>query len=54
MRGVYLLPGLHTVEFKFQPPIGLLYVSLIAVIAALLALGRFVFEEIKSSKPLRT
>ena len=31
MRGVYLTPGDHTVEFKFQPPFGLMYVSLSAI-----------------------
>ncbi len=31
MRGVYLPPGKHTVEFRFEPPIGALYVSLVAV-----------------------
>lgn len=39
MQGVYLLPGTHTVEFRFRPPIGLLYVSLVAEAAGLLALG---------------
>jgi hypothetical protein len=38
MRGVYLEPGHHQVEFKFQPPVGWLYVSLTAVgISGLLA-----------------
>jgi len=31
MRGVYLTPGNHTVEFKYQPPFGLMYVSLSAI-----------------------
>ena len=39
MRGVYLLPGQHTVEFRFQPPIGPLYISLAASAVGLLLLG---------------
>jgi len=31
MRGVYLTPGNHTVEFKYQPKFGLMYVSLSAI-----------------------
>jgi hypothetical protein len=39
MRGVYLTPGNHTVEFRFQPPVGAIYVSLAASVAGLLLLG---------------
>ena len=39
MRGVYLAPGAHTVEFRFQPPLGPLYVSLSAIAVGLLLLG---------------
>jgi hypothetical protein len=39
MRGVYLLPGAHTVEFRFQPPLGPLYVSLAAIGVGLFVLG---------------
>ena len=39
MRGVYLVPGTHLVEFKFQPPFGLLYVSLATLATGCLALG---------------
>jgi hypothetical protein len=39
MRGVFLEPGEHTVEFKFQPPVGALYVSLAAIALGLLLLG---------------
>jgi hypothetical protein len=39
MRGVFLAPGAHTVEFTYQPPFGLLYVSLGAMGAGLLVLG---------------
>jgi hypothetical protein len=35
MRGVYLSPGAHTIQFRFQPPIGWLWVSLAAITAAL-------------------
>ncbi len=39
MRGVYLPTGTHTVEFRFEPPVGLLYVSLTAVVVALALCG---------------
>ena len=38
MRGVQLAPGAYTVEFKFQPPFGLLYVSLTGIGLALVLL----------------
>jgi len=44
MRGVYLEPGEHTVEFKFQPPVGALYVSLGAIALGLVLLG-FAFAD---------
>ncbi len=39
MRGVHLDPGIHTVEFRFQPPIRSLYVSLVSIGVGLIALG---------------
>jgi hypothetical protein len=39
MRGVYLSPGAHTVEFRFQPPVGPLYVSLAAIGTGILVAG---------------
>ena len=39
MRGVYLTPGVHTVEFKFSLPLGLLYVSLSAIGVGILLCG---------------
>ena len=38
MRGVYLTPGAHTIEFRFQPFFGLLYVGLSAIGMGLLIL----------------
>ena len=35
MRGVYLQPGEHKVEFTFSPPLGTLYVSMFAIAVAL-------------------
>ncbi len=46
MRGVYLQPGAHTVEFKFQPPAGALYVSLAAI-----ALGVILCAVLVVAKP---
>jgi hypothetical protein len=39
VRGVYLEPGEHRVEFHHQPPLGPLYVSLAGVAAAVALLG---------------
>ncbi len=39
MRGVYLTPGAHTVEFKFSLPLGPLYVSLSAIGVGILLCG---------------
>jgi hypothetical protein len=39
MRGVYLTPGAHTVEFRFQPPVGPLYVSLAGIGVGFLVMG---------------
>ncbi len=48
MRGVYLLAGTHVVEFKFQPPVGLLYVSLAAIAMGLLVMGILVVSANKN------
>jgi uncharacterized membrane protein YfhO len=39
MRGVYLQPGSHAVEFRFTPPVGPLYVSIAAVVLGLCLCG---------------
>jgi hypothetical protein len=39
MRGVFLNPGSHTVEFRFQPPTATFYVSLLGVCLGLLLCG---------------
>jgi hypothetical protein len=39
MRGVYLQPGSHLVEFRFQPPFKLIYVSLAALLLGVVLLG---------------
>jgi hypothetical protein len=43
MRGVYLEPGSHVVEFRFLPPTQALYVSLAAISTGVLLLGIIVF-----------
>lgn len=48
MQGVYLLPGMHTVEFKYRPPMGTFYVSLAAAVLAVVLLGIFLASLIKS------
>ena len=52
MRGVHLVAGTHQVEFKFQPPVGLLYVSLTATASGLLALGILMVFASKNSSPI--
>jgi hypothetical protein len=42
MRGVYLVPGTHLVEFKFQPPVGMLCVGLASLATGLLVVAIFV------------
>jgi hypothetical protein len=39
MRGVYLTPGKHRVEFRFQPPLTAFYVSLATFVAGLFLCG---------------
>lgn len=39
MRGVFLEPGEHTVEFQFRPPVDALYVSLVAILFGVLLTG---------------
>jgi len=48
MRGVHLAAGTHRVVFKFQPPLGWLYVSLAAVTTALVVLVVFMIWVAKS------
>jgi hypothetical protein len=51
MRGVYLQPGPHTVEFRFEPPVGTLFVSVGAVIIGLLLLGYLAIGREKDKTP---
>jgi hypothetical protein len=51
MRGVYLAPGAHTVEFRFQPPVGPLYVTLAAIGVGLVALGFVIVTGRRSTSP---
>ena len=46
MRGVYLTPGEHAVEFEFAPPLGSFYVTLSAIGVGLLLCG-FLFASTK-------
>jgi hypothetical protein len=52
MRGVYLLPGTHTIEFKFLPANQLFYVSLAAIVIALIALGVLIVWVRKTTPPV--
>jgi hypothetical protein len=48
MRGVYLAPGAHTVEFRFALPNGLLYVTLAGTVMGILLIGFLIFLQRKS------
>ncbi|MGH7970459.1 MAG: hypothetical protein ACREIC_17175, partial [Limisphaerales bacterium] len=52
MRGVFLAAGTHKVEFKFQPPMGTFYVSLVAVCTGLLLCGLLLV--VKDPRPTGT
>jgi hypothetical protein len=45
MRGVYLTPGAHVVEFKFTLPNRPLYISLAAIVVGVLLCGFLIFLE---------
>ena len=49
MRGVFLSSGEHTIEFRFRPPLGSLYVSLGAWVAGILVAG-YVFSSTRKIK----
>jgi len=49
MRGVYLTPGAHSVEFKFSPSLGPLYVSLSAIGVGVLLCGFLFFSTRRAS-----
>jgi hypothetical protein len=51
MRGVYLQPGSHTVEFRFRPPANAFYVSVAAAVIGVLLLGCLVFGRQKEPAP---
>ncbi len=48
MRGVLLQPGEQTIEFRFQPPVHSLYVSLTVVLLGLAACGWLAFSRPQS------
>jgi hypothetical protein len=51
MRGVYLTPGAHLVEFKFTLPNDPLYVSLAAIVVGVLLCGFLIFLERRQPAP---
>ncbi|MGA2241501.1 MAG: hypothetical protein ABSH11_05630 [Verrucomicrobiota bacterium] len=50
MRGVFLSPGAHTVEFQFKLPNGSLYVTLVAIAVGIFLCG-FLWFASKQSEP---
>ena len=51
MRGVYLTPGEHTIDFRFQPSPGYLYVSLAALAFGILLGAGLSFSHFKNLQP---
>jgi hypothetical protein len=51
MRGVYLTPGEHTIDFRFQPPQGFLYLSLAALVFGMLLGGWLIREHLIRPRP---
>jgi hypothetical protein len=47
MRGVFLPPGPHTVEFRFKAPLKYLYISVAALLTGLLLAGYVVYINLK-------
>jgi len=51
MRGVFLPPGGHTVEFRFQPSVTPLYVTLSAFVVGILLAGWLVWTRFTAQPP---
>jgi hypothetical protein len=51
MRGVYLMPGKHTIAFNFRLPNKLLYVTMAAICLALFLCWQLVFSLKKTNEP---
>jgi hypothetical protein len=50
MRGVYLTPGAHTVEFRFRPPSKPLYVTLAAIATGIVLCSFLIFSGRRNSR----
>ena len=50
MRGVFLNPGKHRVEFRFKPPVGSLYVTVVALCLSLLLLGVLIISSFRAPR----
>ena len=51
MRGVYLMPGKHRVEFRFRPPLTAFYISLTGLAAGVLLCGYVVVRRDSANNP---
>jgi hypothetical protein len=51
MRGVFLTPGEHTVEFRFQPPLTMLYLSLCGWEIGILTAGYLFYSRTPAPAP---
>ena len=52
MRGVFLTPGAHTVEFRFQPPLTTLYLSFCAWGVGILTAGYLIYSRTPAPAPV--
>jgi hypothetical protein len=51
MRGVYLAPGTHTVQFQFKLPDSLMYVTLTAITIGILLCGFLIVSNRHKAEP---
>jgi hypothetical protein len=51
MRGIYLTPGEHSIDFRFQPPQGFLYVTIAALLFGILLGAWLIRARFTSHRP---
>jgi hypothetical protein len=51
MRGVFLTPGHHIVEFQFKPSLKTLYISLSAIVLGILLAGYLIITRVSGATP---
>ena len=51
MRGVYLTPGHHSVEFRFEPSLKSLHISVSAIVIGTILAGYLIFTRLSTTAP---